>query len=526
MEDFEIAEMKGLLLLDTFTNYNKTADKKYAGSSSSIVKVLVLMAPREGTYTIPEATAIINGRRVKTSRFEVTVGSQNSTEKKGLDIAVPTEANSIISSDEDVDDKIRKHVFIRVETNKPNCFAGEGVTVTYKLFSALEARSTVLKRPAFPGASVLEMVDRYDSTAEVELLDGKPYYVNLIRKVHLFPLQSGKLLLDDAEVLCTARLRRSGTGQYFSRSLALHAQPASLMVADPPLKGKPEGFNGAIGKFNLSITASDTHPLPRTLVKIQVRLLGQGNFPLLLCPKVQWPAGLFSGEPQTREVFDAYRFPLIGYKEFEYTITAPDTGSFLIGPVQFSYYDPIKGSYEKATSGSIQLPVSTLAASAIKKDPVAPGQGWPLQYYWFGVVLILVLGVLAHQFLLAGKERNEKPLVALEEEVPKPMKDHLLEARMAFYNEEFSNFSKLLLSGCWSFYEEEWQLASAQHMKTVLEAKMQEKKLLPQTRVAMLNLLSECERLAYTAEEVSAEKCKQLMEDAEQLLQEHQSVNL
>lgn len=187
MENFEVKELKGWMLLDSFTHYSKFAERKKTTVPASIVKVLVVMAPRQGSYWIPEASAFINGRRMTTKSFEVKLKSGEEDAPKSLNLTVPTEANSVIGPRENIDQKIREHVFIRVETSKKICTTGEDITVTYKLYSDIEVRSIVLKRPAFPGGSILEMVDRYDSTAEVEVFDGKPYYVNLIRKVHLFP---------------------------------------------------------------------------------------------------------------------------------------------------------------------------------------------------------------------------------------------------------------------------------------------------------------------------------------------------
>src|SRR6185436_4607185 len=85
-------------------------------------------------------------------------------------------------------------------TSKNSCYVGEPLEVVYKLYSRLNANSQVMKRPSLTGFSVMEMVDSYDGKAEINKLNGRSYFTNLVRKVQLFPLQEGTYTLDPAEI--------------------------------------------------------------------------------------------------------------------------------------------------------------------------------------------------------------------------------------------------------------------------------------------------------------------------------------
>lgn len=315
-------------------------------------------------------------------------------------------------------------------------------------------------------------------------------------------------------------------GQVISRTLNIHAQSGSLKVVDPPLKEKPVGYTGGVGKFNISLTASDSQPLPRSLLKIQVRMLGQGNLPLLINPVMLWPSGLKVGEPETNEVYDAYRFPLTGYKEFEYTLTVPDTGKVQLKPLAFCYFDPSQNRYATVQSEGLLIKVKNDSTKDGAQLSRLEQRGWPIHYYWFTGVLFLILVVLVHQFRLDRKERSVTQFIAKEEVPAQSIKDYLLEARMAFYREDEASFPKLLLSGCWSFYEEALNLSAAKHQKTLLESKMQEKGVSAEIIHAMVELLTACEWLVYSPEEVSQQKCHELLKEADRLLEiQQQSIN-
>src|SRR5689334_14543168 len=119
------------------------------------------------------------------------------------------EDNSELAPGENADDKIKKNFFLRAEVTKTECFVGEPLMAVFKAYSRLDANSQVLRRPSLSGFSVVEMVDAYSNHPEVERYNGENYFVHLIRKVQLFPLQPGKFTIEPAEVESIIHLRRS-----------------------------------------------------------------------------------------------------------------------------------------------------------------------------------------------------------------------------------------------------------------------------------------------------------------------------
>src|SRR5438876_1062709 len=58
--------------------------------------------------------------------------------------------------------KIRENLFLKLFVDKQNCFIGEPLVATFKLYSRLQSRSNVIKNPGFYGFSVYDMINVND----------------------------------------------------------------------------------------------------------------------------------------------------------------------------------------------------------------------------------------------------------------------------------------------------------------------------------------------------------------------------
>lgn len=341
------------------------------------------------------------------------------TGREMQDTEPDVESASVIQPGELIDQKIKKGLLIKVEVSKTSCVVGEPLKVTYKLYSRLNTNSQVMKRPSFTGFSVMEMVNSYDSRPEVEILNGLPYYVNLIRKVQLFPLQEGSFVLDPAEVESMVHFVKINIGSppsVINQRVSLHSDPVTIKVDPLPLKGQPDHYSGAVGKYRVMMKGPDTAIHQGELVKVRIVVEGTGNLNLLTPPEINWPEGVDTADPAVREMVDKFNFPLSGSKVFEYSFAAPDTGTITIPSATLAYFDPQQHQYKEASSVPLVLKVKAgeseetrqLRATAMQNV----GGGIPKHYYWFGLVVLIILGWLTWQFI---QMRKKKPVPVPEE---------------------------------------------------------------------------------------------------------------
>src|SRR5215472_8036215 len=110
------------------------------------------------------------------------------------------EKDYVLRPGENVKEKIRKNLFVKVQVDKNSCYVGEPIVATYKLYTRLSSESRFTKRPSLNGFSVYDMVDPSSEPVSVDKLNGKEYAVHIIRKTQLIPLQAGSIDMNPVEV--------------------------------------------------------------------------------------------------------------------------------------------------------------------------------------------------------------------------------------------------------------------------------------------------------------------------------------
>lgn len=331
------------------------------------------------------------------------------------------ENKSEVRAGESIDEKIRKNFFLKADISKTECYVGEPVMAVFKAYSRLDASSQVLKRPSLSGFSVLEMVDAYSNEPHVEQYKGENFNVHLIRKVQLFPIQPGTFTIEPAEVESMIHLRKGdekiSLRDFFrrkkgdaalERQMVFQTPPVEIKVSALPIEGQPAEFSGAVGDFQIQVQLEDSSIGAREPVVVKLIVSGTGNFPLVTEPKVNWsPAAEISG-PTVSEQVNKYAFPLAGMKTFQFTIVHRDSGSFIIPPIKFSYFDPSTKKYKTAESKEVRYSVSaTSEKSSIPSDQMIfrNENETPVHYYYFAIIVGVIICVIVWLMLRPAKKK-------------------------------------------------------------------------------------------------------------------------
>jgi len=316
------------------------------------------------------------------------------------------EDQSEIKPGENIEAKIKKNLFLKAEVSKTECYTGENIMAAFKAYTRFYTELRVVRRPSLSGFSVIEMVDTYNSRAEVEKYNGIYYNTHLIRKVQLFALQPGNFILEAAEVEGFIRFtqekeegnsfRRLFSRRAFNHELELKTPPVNIKVKPLPEKGQPEDFSGAVGQFNIFLQIPDSsikqfQPLTARLV-----ISGTGNIPLVTDPEIKWPVDKVP-DPQVTEDINKYEFPLGGSKIFEYRLSSRDTGNFSIPPVEFSYFDPKDKKYKRVSTKQVNYRVDVADKTDESKIVTGNKSSFPLHYLYFGIIAIGIVSVIIYQ---------------------------------------------------------------------------------------------------------------------------------
>jgi hypothetical protein len=540
--DFHVEEVFDVPITPTINQQTMQVVDTYS-------KIVILSPRRTGKFTLPGATAHIDGKVMKSNPAKVTV-EQAGPNPAGRITNIDTEIESELGQGEDIGEKIKKNFFLRVEANKTSCFVGEPIMVVYKAYSRLNTNSQVVKRPSLTGFSVLDMVDAYDGKPEIELLNGLPFYTNIIRKVQLFPLQEGIFPLDPAEIESVIHFMRvdrplnedrealrrvltSPPNNNVNRTTrtpldyrtSLRSEPLNIKVKPLPLENQPTGFAGAVGNFSLAVQTPKNTIHAGDLVKIQLVVNGSGNISLLAPPDIEWPDGVDTADPMVKETINKYVYPATGSKTFEYSFAAPDTGNFVIPAARLPYYDPLQKLYKVATS----IPVTLRVAPGLKSNaelPAYDSQNKPSadskHLYWFGVVVLIIVGWLTWQ---AFHLKKIKPAVvnvpdASNIPAPKPsiVEETLFKARWALERGKPQLFYHELEQAIWNFIAIKYTLLPSSLNKHIAVQQLRMQNLSPEIISNFSTVLDELEWALYTPDQ-STHDMEKLLQRSREILE-------
>ncbi|MBK8951992.1 MAG: BatD family protein [Chitinophagaceae bacterium] len=265
--------------------------------------VFTLVASRPGNYTIPTATIIIDNKTVKGTPAIITaVPPIKQVAKEAPAGKLP---GLYIEKGEKTDKKIRNNLFAKVRVNKRICYTGEPVLADFKLYSAIETSSEIIKNPGFYGFSVFDIESLNPEKVTAQIINGKTFNVHTIRTVELYPLQPGTFFIDPMEIKTEVVITTGLSGE-IEENYELNMQTENIPVSVLPLpdKNKPVSFTGAVGQFTISAVVEKNNIAANEQGFFDLTITGEGNLIQLEPPVINWPKGTDGFLAETKDSFD------------------------------------------------------------------------------------------------------------------------------------------------------------------------------------------------------------------------------
>lgn len=420
------------------------------GVSSTTISIKYYLSPKKaGKLTIPGAAATINGKQVTSNAVVVSVSSKPAKDPQqsamsvqsspfaGLfdhDIAPSPQADDdlefYINENANIDKIINDNVFIKAKLDKTVSYMGEVLLIEYKLYSRVMMDAEVKKFPMFSGFSTIDLMDAHYGSSAFEMLNGKRYRVQSIRKLQIYPLQSGTLTIDPLQLSANCNFMYKHNSRLIKVNKTISSQPIPIEVLQFPSDSSAGNFTGAVGIFDLR-----TQPVGRTIkrqeaIKVVVQVSGQGNWSMVQKPVINWPEGLEVFEPKIEERLDSQAVPIRGEKFFIYTISTNKPGQIKLPEAKFTYFNPEQKKYETKT---VQLPVLNVSNDVMvnsgfnENESMDPTDIFKSVIKWGApIAAVIILGFLLFRMKTHKEEKvmvaesadtdNTEPLPAVEEE--------------------------------------------------------------------------------------------------------------
>jgi hypothetical protein len=371
-----------------------------------------------GQNSSSQSISVINGKMERQVQRRYVMQFNLTPKRKGR-LAIPAvpvkvkgqtfNANTVTVG---VDTPVETQDFkLRMSLSRSSCYVGEPVILTVTWYIGRAVEEFAFSMP------VLGSADFAIETPEVKIdqakrdyyyrmplggqeviaekgagtLDGRNYTTISFRKA-LFPKRAGTLAIPEMSVQCAAASGNPGGRDFFSdnffgaprgamKKYVIPSNTLSLAVKQLPQEGRPAGFAGLVGEYNISASASPLDVSVGDPITLKVTLSGPDYLGNVDLPPLAGQAELATYFKIPDERADG---KVAGKsKIFTQTIRAKNESVKEIPPVRLSYFDTKKGRYEIASTAPIPIVVHpTKMVTAVDAEGVSSGpmgsalEGW------------------------------------------------------------------------------------------------------------------------------------------------------
>lgn len=357
----------------------------------------VLRANKEGVFSIGSATLLVDGETIKSEPFSITV-LQDAADV--ADDASSGQTGSSQNRQDSEDPKVSgQDLFFRVTSSKKSIYVGEPVVLTYKLYTKVPvSQISVSRMPSYGGFWMREVADNNSLRQSSEVVNGIEYTTAEVKKVVLIPQKAGKLTVEPMGLECLAQIITQRNTQrsndpfdvffndpFFSRSYTnvqknVETPTIHFDVKSLPEDGKPSSFMGAVGNYNFSASIDRNELSTNEAATLTLTVSGSGNIELLNLPAPVFPPDFEVYDPKITSNVDANSQGMNGTKKAEYLIIPRRAGSFNIPPVEFSFFNPSKGTYVTLSGPQMDLQVAKGSGSGSDEGGVYTSSQESIKY--------------------------------------------------------------------------------------------------------------------------------------------------
>lgn len=492
-----------------------------------------------GKLNVSAATVNVGGKPYSTkatiieSMANDAVGGSTTGQQSG------SNTPSSRSSAQDNSKLATDDILLRMELSRNEVYKGEALVATLKLYTRVNiAGISSPKYPAFNGFWTQDL----DIAAEQprrEVVGGKEYQAQILRRWLLYPQRVGVLDIEQTEFTATAQLITQmeqgnspfdlfyGGGSQVRNVEKKLASPALKITVKELPKPQPAGFAGAVGRFTISAALSGTTFSANKAGSLVVKLQGTGDFPLIESPKLTLPAAFEQYDVKTSESITNTVGGTIGERTYEYPFVARAEGTYTIPSIEIPYFDPTTSKYATLSSGEFTVEIirdnnsnsqgsMPMISGVTKEDLKMLGQDirfirvgdanlssreglllW--SWRWFALVLLLAAAFALLLFFM--KKRIAARADVARQKTKKANKvalRRLKRARTYMAAGDENHFFEEILRALWGYMGDKLLIDVANLTKERVRGELNERGFPPERVDEFLSLVAECEFSQYS----------------------------
>lgn len=264
-------------------------------------------------------------------------------------------------------------VTLRASVSADTVYVGQQVTYTLAVRIPTAVRQRLRRNPEFVPPEPRAML-AYDLPLSRVGEPGDAVEVHTFRRA-LFALTPGRYSIGQARL--SYALPQSNS--FFSREddRTMRAEGVAFVAIEPPLRGRPSDWAGAVGRWSAALRAEPTVTRVGDPFVLVLRLEGTGNATLLPRPALRIPWA--DVVPQDERVtLDSAPALFGGAKEFTWLVTPREAGAQLVPAVGYATFDPLSRSYQRVSTQAVRVEVRAGALAELPPRAVSDVQRAPL----------------------------------------------------------------------------------------------------------------------------------------------------
>lgn len=495
-------------------------------SSSSTTFTYTLMPTKAGTFTLPSATATVNGKKVKsgTARVEVLPASGSgggSSPQTGSTQQPQQPSRGTLHGARRNERLSDSDIYITATANKTQVYEQEAVLITYKLYSLVTVEGLNGEMPQLDGFHTQEIEQSPNKSFKMERVGDQNYGTVVWSEYIVYPQRTGKLTIPPIDFTASIQVMMEDDMDmmeaYFNGGMISHVQrkitAPGIEINVKELPERPANFSGTVGRdFSMTSRLTPREVDANDATTLSLNIKGTGNLQLMSAPTVEWPANFEEYDPKRNNLIDITREGNSGNVEFEYVAVPHHEGKYQVGPVEFCYFDTDKNDYVTLRSDSIELNVAKAAPGTqgeheienlgddihpIKKGDISvskPGEsifGSSVQLFWYlGVLMVFIIVMIIFR---QQAKANADIVGRRGRGANKAAVRRLRTAAKLMKKGDDEHFYDEVMRALWGYVSDKLNLPVTELNKDNVSEMLSMKEIDDETIREFLNTLSECE---------------------------------
>lgn len=532
VKDFLAPSIKGFDVLMGPTRSQQSSTQIINGkvsSSSSITYTYILMAGKEGTYTIPAASIEVDGEKVFSNALTIKVLPPDQT--AGNSQANQGGGGSSSSRGQIAGSRITdKDLFITATASKTTVYEQEAILLTYKVYTSVNLRQLMEDMPDMKGFQMQEIQLPQQKQYSMEHYNGRNYNTIIWRQYVLFPQQTGKLEIPAVTfdgVVAQQTISDDPFDAFFNGGGYIEVKKKivapKVVINVKPLPVKPANFSGGVGEFTMTSSINAKEVKTNDAVTIKLTIKGAGNMKLITNPEVKFPEDFEVYDPKVTNNFDVSRAGLSGTQTIEYLAIPRHAGNFTIPPVEFVYFDLKSQSYKTLKTEAYDLKVEkgkgnadqVIADFTNKENVKVLGQDvrfiklgdttltpkgevfFGTMGYWLGYLIPFIVFVALVVFFRKQAAENANVAKVKTKKANKVATKRMKLAGKLLAENKKNEFYDEVLKALWGYISDKLSIPVSQLSKDNIEAELTKHGVAEDVTKTFINALNECEFARY-----------------------------